>query len=108
ETWRNPAYLIRATAVPRKSPFCASLLSPFDPLVWERARAERVFDFSYRIEIYTPAGKRRHGYYVLPFLHGDRFAARVCLKADRKAGVLRVNTAHKEKSIDEEGAADAL
>jgi uncharacterized protein YcaQ len=108
EGWRNPGYLVPGTAIPRKDVLCSSLLSPFDPLVWERARAERVFDFSYRIEIYTPAGKRRHGYYVLPFLHGDRFAARVCLKADRKAGVLRVNTAHKEKSIDEEGAADAL
>ena len=108
ETWRNPAYLIKATPVPRKSPSCASLLSPFDPLVWERSRTERLFGFSYRIEIYTPAPRRRHGYYVLPFLFGDRFAARLCLKADRAASTLMINTAHAEPGIDPTATVEAL
>jgi uncharacterized protein YcaQ len=100
EGWRNPAYLSRGTIIPRKALNCAALLSPFDPLVWERTRTERLFNFSYRIEIYTPAGKRKHGYYVLPFLHGDRLVARLCLKSNRADKVLSVNTAHKEEGVD--------
>jgi uncharacterized protein len=107
EDWKHQAYLHGQAKLPRKAGGTA-LVSPFDPLVWERARAERLFNFHYRIEIYTPAPKRKFGYYVLPFLHGDRFAARVCLKADRQAGVLRANAAHLEPHAQAEPVAVAL
>jgi len=105
--WKHQAYLHCEAKLARKAGGTA-LVSPFDPLVWERARAERLFDFHYRIEIYTPAPKRRFGYYVLPFLMGERFVGRVCLKADRQAGVLRANAAHVEAHADPRETAKAL
>jgi uncharacterized protein len=107
EGWDQPAYLHKDALIPRKAA-ARALVTPFDPIVWDRDRTERLFDFHYRIEIYTPEPKRVFGYYVLPFVLGDRIAGRVCLKADRQASILRANAAHFEPGADPGATAHEL
>jgi uncharacterized protein len=106
EGWKEPAYVhpehadtARAAAAGRLKPALTTLLSPFDPLVWDRGRASEMFGFEYRIEVYTPAPKRVYGYYVLPILHRGRLVGRLDPKAHRKEGVLEVRKIHLEPGV---------
>jgi uncharacterized protein YcaQ len=106
EGWNEKVFRHPDARLPRKVA-AAALLSPFDPIVWNRKRISGLFDFEYRIEIYTPEKKRRHGYYVMPFLLGERLAGRFDLKTDREADVLRVQAAFVEPGEDADRVAHA-
>lgn len=103
EGWAEPGYVLPGARPARPRRAGATLLAPFDSLVWYRARTSRLFGFDYTIEVYVPAPKRQYGYYVLPVLHGDRLVGRLDLKADRQSSVLRVQAAHGEPRVMADG-----
>ncbi|MFV1992105.1 MAG: DNA glycosylase AlkZ-like family protein, partial [Acidimicrobiales bacterium] len=107
EGWGEPAYLHPDAKKPRRVAAC-TMVSPFDPVVWNRRRAKLLFDFDYRIEIYVPQPKREFGYYVLPFLLGEELVGRIEVKADRKDAVLRVFGAWSEPHHENEFTAAAM
>ena len=108
EGWREKAYILPDTEVPKEKPNRTTLLSPFDPLVWFRPRTERLWDFHYRIEIYTPEPKRIYGYYTLPVLWNGQVAGRIDLKNDRQSKTLLVQSAWHEDHIDPNALAKDL
>jgi uncharacterized protein YcaQ len=95
------AYMVSGTTIPKKAPSVSTILTPFDPITWNRDRASRVFGFDYKIEIYTPAAQRKFGYYSLPILMDDALVGRIDLKADRKTRTLIVRSAHWEPRCPE-------
>jgi uncharacterized protein YcaQ len=99
EGWPVPGLIHSAAKIPRRIQ-ARALLAPFDPLIWHRERAEALFGVRIRLELYTPKEQRSHGYYVLPFLFGDRIVARLDLKAERARSTLRVQAAHTEPEAD--------
>ena len=105
--WAEKAFVHRSAKLPKQL-HATALLSPFDSLVWCRPRNERLFDFHYRIEIYTPKEKRKFGYYVLPFMMNGQMVGRVDLKADRANSKLQVHSVHTEKGIKRATINDAL
>jgi hypothetical protein len=107
EGWAEPGYVLPRTKVPERVD-ARALVSPFDPLMWNRAPPKRLFGFDYQIEIYVPQPKRIYGYYCLPFLLGDELVGRIDLKADRKTGILLVPGAFSEDRKDRKRIASAL
>jgi uncharacterized protein YcaQ len=105
--WQDKAYVHRNVKLPKRL-HATALLSPFDSLVWCRPRNERLFDFHYRIEIYTPKEKRKFGYYVLPFMMNGQMVGRVDLKADRENSKLLVQSVHTERGVKRSAVNDAL